>query len=99
MRRCRNYFSGFFINQVTGPDGVDWSNNSWFLIMCRDINNLDFWMLIKQEPDKSGWVVGYGPDEFVDFIVKDKKDFPIEETIISTVKSPGKWRKLMVLVN
>ena len=98
VKKRRNYTSAFLIDTVTGPDNQDWSNNSWYLVVSRDTNNLDVWLFIKQEPDASGWVVGVGPDAFVEYI-QSKNDFPFNETVESILRSPKKWKKLVVLVN
>ncbi len=94
----RNYQSMQAVKKVTGEDGEDWSSNSWFLILARDKNNLDVWMLIKQEPDGSGIITGIGPEQFTEYI-KNHRDFPFYETVEAIIRSPGKWSRILVLVN
>lgn len=98
VRRRRNYCSGLGIKSVTGLDCKDWSSNSWFLIMARDKNNLDFWVLIKQEPDQSGRIVGVGPDEFIEYLPASG-GFPFHKVVEAIVNDPKRWKKLLVLVN
>ncbi|MEM2109118.1 MAG: hypothetical protein QW327_01325 [Candidatus Odinarchaeota archaeon] len=98
VSRNRNYYSTQAVKNVTKEDGEDWSDNSWFLIMARDKNNLDVWLLLKQEPDGSGRITGIGPDEFTNYI-KDNKSFPFYETVEAIIRAPKKWIKILVLVN
>ncbi|MEM2907064.1 MAG: hypothetical protein QW739_03180, partial [Candidatus Odinarchaeota archaeon] len=65
---------------------------------ARDKNNLDVWLLLKQEPDGSGRITGIGPDEFTNYI-KDNKSFPFYETVEAIIRAPKKWIKILVLVN
>ncbi|WEU40275.1 MAG: hypothetical protein OdinLCB4_007355 [Candidatus Odinarchaeum yellowstonii] len=94
----RNYQSMQGVKQVTGEDGQDWSENSWYLILARDKKNLDFWLLVKQEPDGSGRITGVGPDQLTQYI-KENRDFPFLETVEALIRAPGKWSKILVLVN
>lgn len=94
----RHYQSMQAIKEVIGEDGQDWSDNSWYLILARDKNNLDFWILIKQEPDGTGRIVGAGPEQFTQHI-KDNKEFPFHETVEAIIRHSGKWSKILVLVN
>jgi hypothetical protein len=98
VKTKRHYFSEFKIDKVLGPDEKDWSDNSWYLIMGSDKEKLKLWILVKQEPDATGRIVGYGPDNFVEYI-KSKREYSVEEHIISIIKDPKKWVNLIILVN
>jgi len=68
VKMTRKYTTGRAIEQVTGPEGDDWTFNPWILLSVID-NEKDkpFWFFIKRETDLSGILVAIGPKSFVDY--------------------------------
>jgi len=98
IKKKKHYTSHYAIEKVENNKGEDWSNNSWYLVVSVDSNNLIYWLLIKQEPDEKGIVVGVGPAGFTQ-IVKEKKETALEMLIYWILEDPKRWNKISVIVN
>jgi len=94
----KHYSSDYQISKVIGLDKADWTNNSWYLIIAKKTDDLDFWLLLKQEPDATGRLVGIGPNDFVEFFEETDNNI-IEDYLVSIVLHPKKWKNVIVFVN
>jgi len=98
IKKKKNYTSHYAVEKVENSLGEDWSNNSWYLIVGLDRENLPYWLLIKQEPDESGIITGVGPEGFTN-IIKEKGKGIFETLIYWVLEDPERWRTMAVLVN
>ncbi len=74
IKMTKNYFTERAIERVVSPDDIDWTLNSWMLIIVKDNEKkIPFWFFIKREKDLSGNLVAIGPKPFADY---NKKNLP-----------------------
>jgi len=74
IKMTKKYFTERAIERVISPDDIDWTLNSWMLIIVKDNEKkLPFWFFIKREKDLSGNLVAIGPKPFAEY---NKKNLP-----------------------
>jgi hypothetical protein len=68
------------IEEITGPDGKNWTRNAWTLIMAKHTGKMKeitvdqdvpFWILIQRNSDLNGFVVAVGPQLFYEYLKSD----------------------------
>jgi len=72
IKMTKKYFTERAIERVISPDDIDWTLNSWMLIIVKDNEKkLPFWFFIKREKDLSGNLVAIGPKPFAEYNKKN----------------------------
>ncbi|MHA1680196.1 MAG: hypothetical protein ACTSUE_04260 [Promethearchaeota archaeon] len=101
----KHYSVGKGIGDVTGVDGQDWTKNSWFFIMAKEMkNNSVFWMLLKREQDLSSVLVAIGPDEFAESVNNLFQADPearyeyLKKILIWLTIEPAKWKNVGIFI-
>ncbi|MHA1776219.1 MAG: hypothetical protein ACTSWC_05565 [Promethearchaeota archaeon] len=95
------YMIGKGIEFVIDPNGKDWSLNPWILMLVKDNeSDIPFRFLMKREKDLSGFLVGIGPEKFVNYLKESKEEEDeIKRFLEYLIAYPQKFRISMVIPN
>ncbi|MHA1733841.1 MAG: hypothetical protein ACTSU5_18005 [Promethearchaeota archaeon] len=97
VKKAKNFVVGKKITRVENPDGEDWTNNPWILVLAKVREKktpLD--LLIKRERDLSGTLVAVCPPEFVKFI-KANSGEELKKMMEYLISFPMKFEATLIL--
>lgn len=100
--KAKNYVVGKGIQNVTSPDGADWTRNSWLLVMAKESKaGATYWLLIKRtfnrEQNHPGFIVAIGPDSFTKSLIgliptdEEARNEYLKKLVIWLTIEPAKW--------
>lgn len=101
VKILNRYMVGKGIESVYDPKGKDWTQNPWILLMIKDNeNDIPFRFLMKREKDLSGFLVGIGPEKFIDYLKNSKEEEEEMKRFLEYILAyPQKFKISMIIPN